>query len=313
MTIFEAKQQAVSYLFGSGGSRAFAYETLNSSATGAVNGVGIESTDKLAVFFRRRIPDQKAILQQVADNTGYDTRAVVTGEFSAVPPLASGLQNRQGYVQRPVPCGVSIGHYQVTAGTLGCMVRHSNGRNYILSNNHVLANSNSASQGDPIYQPGPCDGGSSGSTIANLSSWVDLVGGTNLIDAALAEPHDSYVDPEILDIGRLSGISDPVLDGPVRKSGRTTGLTAGILRFTGAYLQVNYGNLGSLRFDDQIVIESADASAPFSSGGDSGSIVVDEASNATGLLFAGSDTFSLANPIRTVFERLNLTHVLVPA
>ena len=99
----------------------------------------------------------------------------------------------------------------------------------------------------------------------------------------------------------------------MRKSGRTTGLTAGILRFTGAYLQVNYGNLGSLRFDDQIVIESADASAPFSSGGDSGSIVVDEASNATGLLFAGSDTFSLANPIRTVFERLNLTHVLVPA
>jgi hypothetical protein len=191
-------------------------------------------------------------------------------------------------------------------------VRHSNGHEYILSNNHVLANSNSANPGDPIYQPGPLDGGSSSSTIATLSSWVQLVTGTNLVDAALAEPNANSVDAEILDIGALSGIGDPVLDAPVLKSGRTTGLTAGILRFTGAYLQVNYGTMGNLVFDEQIVIESAEASAPFSAGVDSGSIIVDEASNAIGLLFAGSATFTLANPIRTVFSRLNLTHVLVP-
>ncbi len=313
MTIFEAKQQAVSYLFGSGGSRAFAYETVKASASGAVNGVGIESNNKLAVFFRRQVPNQRAILQEVADNTGYGTHAVVTGEFSAVPPLGHGLQDRQGYVQRPVPCGVSIGHYQITAGTLGCLVRHSDGHDYILSNNHVLANSNSANQGDPIYQPGPHDGGGSGSTIANLSSWVPLVGGTNFVDAALAEPYNNSVDPEILDIGPLRGVSDPVLDSPVRKSGRTTGLTAGILRFTGAYLQVNYGSLGNLRFDDQMVIESANASTPFSSGGDSGSIIVDDADGVVGLLFAGSDTFTLANPIQSVFDRLHLTHVIVPS
>jgi hypothetical protein len=313
LTIFEAKRQAVTYLFGSGGSRAFAYESIGSSAAAAVNGVGIESSSKLAVFFRRRVPDQKAILRAVAEGTGYGTRAVVTGEFSAVPPLGHGSQDRQGYVRRPVPCGVSVGHYQTTTGTLGCLVRHSNGRDYILSNNHVLANSNSAGQGDPIYQPGPYDGGGSSSTIASLSSWAPLVGGTNFVDAALAEPHAGSVRPEILDIGPLRGVGDPVLDSPVRKSGRTTGLTEGILRFTGAYLQVNYGILGNLGFDDQMVIESASASAPFSSGGDSGSIIVDDAGSAVGLLFAGSDTFTLANPIQEVFDLLRLTHVIAPS
>lgn len=59
---------------------------------------------------------------------------------------------------RPAPGGISVGHYQITAGTLGCWVR-KNGKFYMLSNNHVLANSNAASPGDPILQPGPTDGG----------------------------------------------------------------------------------------------------------------------------------------------------------
>lgn len=59
---------------------------------------------------------------------------------------------------RPAPGGVSIGHVNITAGTLGCYVQ-KNGVNYVLSNNHVLANSNDASRGDSILQPGPADGG----------------------------------------------------------------------------------------------------------------------------------------------------------
>jgi len=42
---------------------------------------------------------------------------------------------------RPAPGGVSIGHYLITAGTFGCIVK-KNGVKFILSNNHVLANSN---------------------------------------------------------------------------------------------------------------------------------------------------------------------------
>ena len=75
---------------------------------------------------------------------------------------------------RPAPGGVSIGHYQITAGTLGCLVK-KNDKLMILSNNHVLANSNSASIGDAILQPGPYDGGSDPQDrIAKLNDFVQI-------------------------------------------------------------------------------------------------------------------------------------------
>ncbi len=75
---------------------------------------------------------------------------------------------------RPAPGGVSIGHYQITAGTLGCLVKKG-GAIYILSNNHVLANSNEASIGDIILQPGPYDGGlSPADQIAVLSEFIPI-------------------------------------------------------------------------------------------------------------------------------------------
>ena len=60
---------------------------------------------------------------------------------------------------RPAPGGVSIGHYKITAGTFGSIVRdRETGNRLILSNNHVIANSNDADAGDEILQPGPIDG-----------------------------------------------------------------------------------------------------------------------------------------------------------
>lgn len=78
---------------------------------------------------------------------------------------------------RPViPSGVSIGHHKITAGTLGVMVRDkTTGDRFILSNNHVLANSNDADIGDPILQPGPIDGGQNPADIvAHLERYVKL-------------------------------------------------------------------------------------------------------------------------------------------
>ena len=85
-----------------------------------------------------------------AEVDGVPTDVVATGTLRA-------LQAPTGRF-RPAPGGVSIGHRDITAGTLGCLVRKG-GVTYILSNNHVLANSNAASPGDPILQPGPYDGG----------------------------------------------------------------------------------------------------------------------------------------------------------
>jgi len=147
---------------------------------------------------------------------------------------------------RPAPGGVSIGHYKITAGTFGTIVRdRETNERLILSNNHVLANSNDASPGDDILQPGPIDGGSvSNDRIATLERFcpiefttepgacditntyvsvgnaiADLLGSkhrvdshqanpqaTNMVDAAVAKPlNDDDVLDEILEVGTVQG------------------------------------------------------------------------------------------------------------
>ena len=75
--------------------------------------------------------------------------------------------------RRPCPGGVSVGHYQITAGTLGCWVK-KNDQWMLLSNNHVLANVNQAKIGDPIYQPGVYDGGTADDELGKLYEFVPI-------------------------------------------------------------------------------------------------------------------------------------------
>jgi hypothetical protein len=243
---------------------------------------------------------------------------------------------------RPAPGGVSIGHYQITAGTLGGVVRdRTSGEHFILSNNHVLANSNSATIGDPILQPGPTDGGTtSADVIAHLERFVtiqfslepgncsiassfaevgnaiaSLLGSThrvqtiranpqaaNLVDCAVARPVNSAdVLDEILEIGTVSGTVEAALGMAVRKSGRTTGLTTGEISVVDATVSVSYGTGRTAQFDNQLV------AGPMSQGGDSGSLVVaGDALKAVGLLFAGSEQSTIFNPIQAVLDGLNV-------
>ncbi len=243
---------------------------------------------------------------------------------------------------RPVLGGVSIGHYQVTAGTLGCMVRdNASGERLILSNNHVLANSNDASLGDAILQPGTADGGRApGDVVAELErfcpiqftrapancnlaqAYADfgnmiarLLGSrhrvevmysdpqaVNNVDAALARPNvDADFLDEILEIGAPSGTTEAQLGMTVRKSGRTTGLTTGQIVVLDTTLEVNYGT-GTARFEHQLV------STAMSQPGDSGSLLVaSDSLAAVGLLFAGSDQATIFNPITSVLDCLDVS------
>src|SRR3989449_1180431 len=91
--------------------------------------------------------------------------------------------------QRPAPMGFSVGHPAITAGTIGARVRDALGRVYILSNNHVLANSNDANIGDPQYQPGPFDGGTAADQIATLTDFQTITftsSANNTMDAGIA-------------------------------------------------------------------------------------------------------------------------------
>lgn len=244
---------------------------------------------------------------------------------------------------RPAPGGVSIGHYKITAGTLGAVVRdRDSGTRLILSNNHVLANSNEAAQGDLILQPGTADGGTtSADVIAHLERFVQidfsqepgtcslassfaeigniiasLLGSkhrvqtiranpqaVNQVDCAVARPiNDSDVLDEILNIGTISGTLEATLGMAVRKSGRTTGLSTGTISVIDATISVSYGVGRTATFENQLV------AGPMSQGGDSGSLVVaGDALKAVGLLFAGSDQSTIFNPIQAVLDALNIT------
>lgn len=239
---------------------------------------------------------------------------------------------------RPAIPGTSIGHKDITAGTFGCVVR-KNDLKYILSNNHVLANSNAASTGDAIYQPGTADGGSSDDLVGTLDSFIPIhmgVGGiepptcpiatgisssANFVAKVLGRKHrlyavaqaeDNFVDAaiafasaelseEIPQIGKPAGLKDGVLGMAVQKYGRTTGYTAGEIIQVNTTVNVSYGSAGTAMFKGQFV------TGPMSEPGDSGSAVLDMDRNLVGLLFAGSSTTMIFNPINKVFDLLGIT------
>jgi hypothetical protein len=240
---------------------------------------------------------------------------------------------------RPAPGGVSIGHYEITAGTLGCLVK-KNGQTLILSNNHVLANSNAAQIGDPILQPGPHDGGRfPDDRIADLEAFVPIsmtgeasncpvAGGIagflngiarllgsdarlktvstrqtdNLVDAAVARPINAGdVKNDILGIGAISSSTPGELGMAVKKSGRTTGFTTGEILQVDVTVNVQYGAGQTALFSDQLL------AGAMSQGGDSGSAVLDNDNRLVGLLFAGSDQTTIINRMENVFSELGIS------
>lgn len=297
-----------------------------------------QTTDELSivVLVRQKVPPAGLLPEALVPTAldGVRTDVIEVGDLRA-------LQTRTAR-WRPVPGGVSLGHYQVTAGTFGAVVRdRATGNRLILSNNHVLANSNNATIGDPILQPGAVDGGQTeGDVVAHLERFcpiqytaqpgtcnianavailANLLAGllgsrhrletrqfeataTNRVDAALARPlNNELIQDEILEIGVVEGIAPATLLMPVRKSGRSTGLTTGEIVVLNSTVEVSYGAGRVVRFEDQIV------TSPMSAPGDSGSLLVAADSlQAVGLLFAGSDQATIHNPIQDVLDALDV-------
>ena len=92
---------------------------------------------------------------------------------------------------------------------------------------------------------------------------------------------------------------------PSAKHGRTTGLTFGSVVDTSFDGNVHYDGAVAY-FEDQIVIVG-DA-GPFSERGDSGSLVLDTSGpHPVGLLFAGDNSQTIANPIQFILNRFGAT------
>ncbi len=251
---------------------------------------------------------------------GVPVQAVVTGRFMALgePPEkddSDAIDPKAGF-PRPVPIGVSTGHPDITAGTIGARVTDGS-TVYALSNNHVFAANNSGRTGDNLLQPGVADGGRNpDDVIATLEDYepIQFCGGLvcplNQMDAALARtttndlghetPKDGYGAPR-------SSTVEASLGTTVQKYGRTTGHTEGRITGVNAIMSVSY-RTGTARFENQIVITGNG----FSAGGDSGSLIVTKGllmndRHPVGLLFAGTNTSTLANPIDLVLDRFGVT------
>jgi hypothetical protein len=242
---------------------------------------------------------------------------------------------QRAHFPAPVPLGTSGGNAQdlstadgttyCCSGTIGSLVSRG-GKLYILSNNHVLARSDLAAVGENIIQPGLVGNNCTAMgtvTAANLSQYFNLEDDPRPnVDAALAEIVTGAVDPlgTIVQLGGTAVGGQPTDGTPnpgpgaaptigrlVAKSGAATGLTCGSILAINTTIYVEYKkgcNTGSTYvcdFTDQIEI----ADAGFSAEGDSGSLVVtQDTADPVGLLFAGTSSDTVANPVSVLMQQL---------
>ncbi len=229
------------------------------------------------------------------------------------------------------------------SGTLGALVSDQSGNYYMLSNNHVLAESDQASLGNSIIQPGLVDTGctqlASGVSgiraIGTLQYYVPLINASTNSDAALAVTSSASVDTSgaILGLGASGGGTNPIAAAApaagtgetlnaaslntihVAKSSRTTGLTCSTVDTINASIKVSYYRdaastqfYTAKTFTNQIGMPGN----YFSDSGDSGALIVDSANaQPVALFYAGSagrgSTMgeSFANPIGNVLSDLS--------
>ena len=140
----------------------------------------------MVVYVARKIPTQFLPPSRILPRriyVGRDMIEVDVLETGFIYPLSFTARDR------PAPSGISIGHPNITAGTLGCLVTDkSDNALCILSNNHVIANQNAAAIGDPTIQPGTIDGGvSPPDDIAKLKRFVTITAAGNTVDGAIAQ------------------------------------------------------------------------------------------------------------------------------
>lgn len=204
-------------------------------------------------------------------------------------------------------------------GTLGSLVQR-NGTLYILSNNHVLAREGDAAVGENIEQPGACD--RNPLVVAHLTQFSSLQPDTSNTDSAIAQVIPGMVDTSgtIFSLGGTatgntadngaphagSGIA-PSNGMQVAKSGGTTGLTCSSIGAINVTTSISYqkkcdtGTTFTVTYNNQVSV----VGGTFSAFGDSGSLIVSQGSaDPVALLYAGSDTDTVGNPIGDVLAAM---------
>ncbi len=296
--------------------------------------VGLDDAGQtaLVIYVDREAPTRADIVRGLPPQIrGVGVKVELTDKFRAFRGKPPGAGGGGGGVSHtaiqtpPIQLGTSGGWRKDLAngyccgGTLGSLIQ-VNGVQYILSNYHVFesdiirgGNGTVATTGDYIIQPGLIDVGcnaGSAQNVANLVKLSSLPG--NNVDCSVAQVIPGMVSTSgaILEIGTISSTTvGASLNQAVKKSGRTTGLSSSKVSGLNATISVAYENecaggaAFTKTFTGQIVI--ANSNSQFLNAGDSGSLMVENVTTnprAVGLLYAGSSTSAIANPINEVLQ-----------
>jgi hypothetical protein len=314
-----------------GGTFAFATPLSNVHATGV--GVRLrqgrvvaeEMVIKVYVFNKLQLGDQTPALTQEYNGVAVDVEPLpiqmaLPRKMSTATKTARAPAQRQRH--RPIVGGLSIAPLNESfVGTLGCFLRRMVGGTeqvFGLSNNHVMADTNRLPIGTSIVQPGPeVAPTNSGDIFAAFSTFTPLQFPTtrlnpivNRFDAAIAV----VTDLGLIRRGQIFRIKNynprlltAVPGMRVTKSGRTTGVTTGVVMATRVNgVQVNYGTRTSPRiatFNDTIEI-IGDNNRAFSAPGDSGAVILDRGTGRpVALLFAGDGRTTTACDLGAVCQQ----------
>ncbi len=297
--------------------------------------------DAIVVLVDRKLPSEKLRSRDLIPQTMEDYRTDVI-EIGEIQFLNNNLRTSR---MRPALPGVSIGHYKITAGTLGAIVRDKNtGKPLILSNNHVLANitngrDNRSSIGDAILQPGTYDGGSKPKdVIGHLERFIPIERGygnrptcpiANTLEK-LANFTLHLIKPDyelkffkngegnLVDCAVASPINNKVIGTKIVEIGEIKGTKepeVGMkVKKSGRTSGITRGKVKVINSTIEVKMTENESAIfhdqfivdPISKPGDSGSLVVDENNNAVGLLFAGSDKATVCNWIEYVMDELDI-------
>lgn len=283
------------------------------------------------------LESHELVPDQVEDT---DTDVVEVGELEL---LASRMERL-----RPAQPGVSIGHYRVSAGTFGAVVKDRQTKEpLILSNNHVLANLSTgrddrAKKGDPILQPGQHDKGERDrDVIGHLERFSSLHRKTEPSSSAVIKGVENLLNgvsdvvkfpylikfvrknktSNLVDCAVAKPVSEDVISDKILEIGRVEGIKQpevgmGVVKsgrtsgWTESKIKAVHATVEvSITGNEKGVFDDQIITKPFSKPGDSGSLILDHNRNAVGLLFAGSEKSTVCNRISNVLNELKVEFI----
>lgn len=249
--------------------------------------------------------------------------------------IVGGLSIGPGRAMWLAPPEVPEAGEYVTVGTLGALVNDRCGHVMGLTNFHVACVDDAWSVGDAMVHPARVDGGRPRVDVFGTLARAALSGS---VDGAVVQlAAGKAYEATIVGVGPVRGSATAELGTSVRKYGRSTGLTGGLIVSVDATLALDYGDgIGRRVLRDQIRVQGGSlhsaghqlfnghrpaggshhwfggsgrsGGTPFGDHGDSGAAVVDCRNQVVGLYIGGTTTgeYAFANKIKAVLDALDV-------